>query len=478
MKRNKKNINNVIWYVLATVIPMMVNFIKTPILTRYFLPDDMGKLSLINTNFSYINMICYIWISAAIWKFYYKYEENLNELLNNINFLILSSLLANILITTFWICITENFTMKLIILTAMITNFISQILAIFIVLDRLKNRAKIFAGINILISVFGLIFLIFLIYLFKCGIVVYFISTLIPSIFVFLFYYFNNRDRFFINFKKINYTLIKEVVNYGVLSSIISFNILILTSSDRYAIKYFSGFTELGIYNQIYQLSEYSIVTFTMIYFNIINPVLLRSYEETSFDENIQYKLKLGYILIMLPLTLYFSIFSKQISNLILGEEFRIGYKIMPFVMASSFINGVSQFYSTKFKYLDKSRIVIKGLLISSVLNIIGNIIFIPIIGYEVAAITTLISYIFVLVYYKCNDSKYFGKIRYNRDKRKELIYYYFIIIIQVIAHYMLYRIFGEFSIFMAIVEGSFFVILIYIYIYKKFDVFDIIKKS
>jgi len=44
---NKRFIVDMGWYLLGTLIPMGVGFVKTPIFTRYFTPEEYGYLGLV-----------------------------------------------------------------------------------------------------------------------------------------------------------------------------------------------------------------------------------------------------------------------------------------------------------------------------------------------------------------------------------------------------------------------------------------------
>ena len=474
MKRVKKNMkiekssNNIIWYILASFIPMIFNFIRTPIFTRYFTTTEYGNISIVNTTYSYISMICFTWITASIWRYYYKYKsENIDVLKSNINFLIIAAIMLNIIISLIWMSIEKNYNLKLVILIAMINNIILQTLNTYLIFTRLEGKAKTFSFVNIAISIGSFMILIYLTFIMKMKIEAFFLSALSIDLFVFILFLIFNKHLLVLNIKFINKDVIRDIFYYGVFSSLISLNLLILTSSDKYVIKFLDGIDKVGIYNQIYIISEYSIISFSTIFFNIINPVLLKSYEDNNEESiSIQWKLISLYLAIILPLSIYFSLYAKQISLLLLGDEFQIGYKIMPFVMVTAFIYGLSQFYSSKFKYIGKMNTVLKGMCISSIFNIVSNILLVPYLGYKVAALTTFISYLIMFFYFYFNEDK---KYLSNKLNRKIILDIIKIILIQLIVHIIITCISGEISILIAIIEGAIFVATIYFYMYRKY---------
>ena len=69
-------------------------------------------------------------------------------------------------------------------------------------------------------------------------------------------------------------------------------------------------------------------------------------------------------------------------------------------------------FIEVKFKFADKLKNIAIGVIIASILNIGLNFIFIPLYGYQWAAITTLVAYLFLLLYFYLQDDAGFFRSR------------------------------------------------------------------
>lgn len=476
MKKNSIK-KEAIWYILATLVPMIFNFLRTPILTRYFTTDQMGTITIINTTFSYISMICFAWITTSIWRYYYKYKAiDIDILKSNINFLLIISIVISCAIAIFWAILENNNYLRLIIGLGLMNNTLMQSFNIYLVFSRLEGKAKTFSLVNIIISSGSFFILLFFTFGLKMGIETFFISSIIVEIIVLIVYSIFNRHLFKINLSQVNLQIIKEIFKYGTFSSLIALNLLILTSSDRYIIQFFDGIEAVGIYNQVYVISEYSIMAFSIIFFNLYNPTLLKSYEiNDNNSTKIQWNLMNIYIIILFPLAILFSIFSKQIADLLLGNEFKIGYKMMPFIMLTAFIYGVSQFYSSKFKYIGKMKVVLIGMALSSIINIVGNIILVPLFDYKIASMTTLFSYTILLIYFYWNDNEGYLVNKNNKNIIKGLL---IITFTMVIIHFIIINIFTSLGIICSILEGSIYLFLIYYYMYKKYSYYIDINTS
>ncbi len=119
-----------------------------------------------------------------------------------------------------------------------------------------------------------------------------------------------------------------------------------------------------------------------------------------------------AFVLLILPLTFYVSIFARQVADFLLGKEFRQGFAMIPWIVTSSFLYGLTLFNETKMKFEHRFRPVLWGVIIACVLNAALNFIFVPLWGYSWAAISTFIAYLFLFLYYYLKDD-----FPYLRDK-------------------------------------------------------------
>ena len=239
-----------------------------------------------------------------------------------------------------------------------------------------------------------------------------------------------------------------------------------LNTSDRYVIALYTDMGSVGIYNQIYMLSQFSIYHLITVYFNTINPglnkILVYNPEDKEF-KIIEY-IRLFLILLM-PLVVYLSLFCKEVSIILLGEKFRVGYLMIPYIMFSSFIYGITLFNETKLKFENRFKPVIFGIIAALALNLLLNFILIPLFGYQWAAITTFISYMVLFLFFYLSDSlKYFT----STYLLKKIYPAVLILATQVIIDLIIRKVFNiKINVLMTIFEGVLF-LLVYILVIKK----------
>ncbi len=100
---------------------------------------------------------------------------------------------------------------------------------------------------------------------------------------------------------------------------------------------------------------------------------------------------------------------------------------MIPWIVISSFLYGLTLFNETKMKFEHRFRPVLWGVLIACLINILLNFIFVPLWGYSWAAISTFIAYLFLFLYYYFKDD-----FPYLHDKRLIRIVLVSIIILTV----------------------------------------------
>jgi len=87
----------------------------------------------------------------------------------------------------------------------------------------------------------------------------------------------------------------------------------------------------------------------------------------------------------------------KPILNIMTGEQYFEGYKIIPFVTLGVLFLGLQQRFQAGFIFYRKTEYITFTIVASGLLNLFLNFLFIPRYGYFAAAITTLVSYAFLL---------------------------------------------------------------------------------
>lgn len=467
---NKNFYNDIIWYLLGTIIPMGINVIKTPIFTRHYSTEDYGYLGLVMTIFIYFSTASYSWIVSCIWRFFHQFknEKKLNIFYSNIVFLFLLSTILMLICSAFFIAFYHSplLVLKLIILCFFHFTF-KELLGLYFVILRIKGEAKISNLLLISQTILSFITLIILAFNYNFDISSLILSSIIID-FTFLIaiiiYNIKNLKIKQLDISLINKNYLKLFFNFGRFVIFSNLFILLIVSSDRYILALYDTIENVGIYTKVYDIAQVTITALVFVFFSTINPKMNNELAN-NFEKSNTFLSKyiFSYIIIILPITFISSIFSKELSEFLLGRDFQKGHIIMPYVFFSAFIYGLITFNMNKLKFANQLKKIIVILFICLAINILFNFIFIPYYGYIAAAFSTLITYSAMLILFFSVDSlSFFKEKKYIVSISKQII---ILTSFLIIDHYLKANI--DYSIKTIIIEITAFSIP-FIYIFRK----------
>ena len=347
------------------------------------------------------------WISSCLWRYFSRYKEakELQILYSNLFFLFGWSLLALAVISIVWYQRVDDELIKGLVLFSFLQLVFNQLFLGYMVVIRLTGKSRFYTIFHSIKSMLGLCLALVLVFFFEQGIIALVSSLAILDIAAVLILSVSNPAKIGLQIKGINRPLIKQLLSYGSIGFILNLSLLSISYSDRYIIALYFDLDEVGIYDQVAKISQLSIVALTTVYFNTINPTLLRRLE-SDFKGSLVLMQRYMYpfILLGIPLIFYLALFSKELAFLLLGESFRAGYILMPFIFLATYIHGFSNFFELRLKFSDQLKKLGLIAVLTALLNITLNFVLVKRFGYQWAAYTTLISYLFMLILFYAYD--------------------------------------------------------------------------
>lgn len=448
------------WYFLSLIVNVAISFIKSPIYTDLFSPNEFGLYSLVLISFTIFSMFLLNFSSSAIWRFHIKakQENSIEKLYSTIISLILISgfflITASLFISTF----AEKLILKKLIVFGafyFITNELVNIIIIHLKIEGKSARYSIITSIQLLIS-FGI--LLFLTFVLHQGIESFFSSIILSNIIILIWLTIKFRSYRIFIFPRIDKSFFSMIIEYSKLALIVDFVFYIFKNIDRYLIQYFKGISETGLYNQIYNIADLTIFSIITIFFSAITPKYFNLLESKVSKDifSKKYKNLLGlYLIIFLPVCTYLSLYSREICHILFRGEFRNYSHILPPIIFSNLFFGLLQFNAIKFRFENKRKLMYISYISSLVFNILLNIILLNLTSFEVAATVTLISYIGLFGFF------YFYDLKNYLDKAclSPLMIPIIILIIQIVIHLSIKYFFKIDSILFAFIEGLIFAI-------------------
>lgn len=170
----------------------------------------------------------------------------------------------------------------------------------------------------------------------------------------------------------------------------------VLSVSDRYIIQWFRTSSEVGIYAANYNLITGAVALVSMPITLAVHPFLMEAWGGGDKDKSGRWLAiiielySIGGFLLVGSVWL----FHRDLALLLLGAEFRSGSVILPIVIAGVVVWQMSTYAHKPLEFTGKSKQMMTICAFSALVNIILNLIFVPLYGFVAAAYTTLVSYI------------------------------------------------------------------------------------
>lgn len=222
----------------------------------------------------------------------------------------------------------------------------------------------------------------------------------------------------------------------------------VIESSDRYLVTYFLGLNSVGIYS-----AACSFGSLIQLFVNplqlILFPELSKLYDENKIDElTIYMSYSLRYFLIIsIPAVFGLSAFAKPLLGIFTTENFVSGWFVIPIIALSGLLAGIAQIFINTLLIVKKTKVPTYINFAVAVLNVLINLLLIPSVGIIGAALSTLVSYLFMAILCTHISLKYIKHNFYFHDIVKSILsstaMYFFISRFEILSIYMFFELAG-----------------------------------
>ncbi len=192
----------------------------------------------------------------------------------------------------------------------------------------------------------------------------------------------------------------RATLAYGMPLVVSNLGAWILSLSDRYLIGLFRDSSEVGIYSLTYNIADKSVMLLATLFVMASGPMGMAIWENRGEQESKRFVAEVTrlYLLTSVPLVVGLSVLSRLVVDIMAGDEYAGGYTIMPYVLFGVLLVGMEQRYHAGLLYHKRTQWITVSTIAAGLLNVVLNILFIPRYGYFAAAVTTLVSYVTLLL--------------------------------------------------------------------------------
>ena len=417
MQKKESFIKQIFQLAVGAMINLIIGVLTTPVITRIVDPTEYGQLSLFNTYSSIVLMIFTIGLDQTFVRYYYiQQDETYKKKLLNICFgLPIALALVGSAIILVWHSFNPDFLgFDNFIIWCFIANIFILILNRFgMLVLRLQYKTALYSAMNILHKILYVVIVISLIFIVKQKyLYILVIATLVSVLASSAISVISEKKFWFEKIRGYNFSITKkELLKYGFPLMVSSGVFLIFQATDKLCVKHYGTYSDVGVYSSAQSLmSVFAIIQST---FNTLwAPKAIDHYEANPNDLGFYKKMNQVITVLMFAFGACV-LLGKDLFVLLLGEKYREAATIIPFLMFNPIMYTISETTVSGLSITmhTSSQVVITG--VSCIVNLIGNILLIPVLGSKGAAVSTGLSYIVFFTMRTIFSNHYFP-VNYN----------------------------------------------------------------
>jgi O-antigen/teichoic acid export membrane protein len=399
-KKKEGSISSVlIWQMISRFLLQGLGFLTAPIFTRLLTPSDYGYVTVYTTWVTLCSLVVGLQTYGSIANAKIKY--GIDKIDSYLSSVITLSVISFVMVLSLSIVFKKQLSNLLKLSGDLVLLLVIQSFASFCItfhttkLIQFKKAAAstILSFVVSLCSTILAILFLFLSHEKKYSAKIY--GTAIPTIiigFVVLGYiYFKGQKAYNKKYWKYCFILTFPLIFHGA-------GHLILAQSDKIMLQRIAGERITGIYGFCYNFA--TIIQVIWGAFNVSWIPFYYEYKKNNQNDIIIDKSK-NYIVFFTTIVMGFILLLPEFYKIMSPVEYWTGISLMPPIILSFYLNFLYGFPVNFEFFHEKTRLITLGTLSASVINIILNIIFIPRYGSFGAAISTLISYVFLFIFHE-----------------------------------------------------------------------------
>ncbi len=201
--------------------------------------------------------------------------------------------------------------------------------------------------------------------------------------------------------QRFDFGAVKRMAAFGLPLGVVGMAASVIGISDRYLLALLIGVDAAGSYAAPYDLAQRSLQIVMLSAFLAVSPMIFRSFERDDHSQLTAQLLQQARLILItaLPIATIMAATAPLIARILFGVEFReAAATLIPWIIAATLVQGITSYYYSYCFTLAK-RTLTNAAIVSAAaaLNIVLNLLLIPLYGALGAALATLASFTFVL---------------------------------------------------------------------------------
>lgn len=395
MNKYIKLVKNISIFAIGTFSSKLLVFLLTPFYTSVIVPEQFGDVNLIVDTSNLIIPIATICITDAVIRFGLDRTVDRTQVFTNGLLVIAAGYGVMLILMPVLLQVDIISEFPVLIYLFVLCSGLNSLCLQFI---RARGLVKLFAYSGIQNTAIMVVANILMLGVFHLGIYGYVLSIIIADFISAIFLFWVAGLRKYVNFNCINKGLLRAMIMFSLPLIPTTLFWWINNLSDKYVITYLleNGKYMNGLYSTAHKLP-------TLI--TMIAGVVMQAWnisaitEDNAKDKKRFYKNVFGTFSAIIFMGASFVILlTKVITNILVSAKYYDSWQFVPILILATVFTCFSSFLASIYMVAKKNRVSMMTILVGAVVNIVLNLMMVPMIGAIGAAIGTFISCLLVFI--------------------------------------------------------------------------------
>ncbi len=415
-EKDKSILGGFLEFFYGNFVVLILGFVSLPLMTRLLSTEEYGRSSLFLSAVTIIYIFAILGLDQSYIRYYYSENVDTRKLFLQC---LRPPLLLIVVLTAVYFVFSHFFNMLLfgkdsLDVTLLVIGYtVTSVFERFLFLNiRMQQKGKLYSNLNILTKALNIacivVFVRFLGDDFRVGLYELTLPLCIVTAFLLIRFIAQGRG-----YKAVRHDLTeKELLVYGIPFVPMLLMEWLLSSMDKWSIRFLNDFSETGIYSSAMQIMTI-LLTLKITYVAFWSPIAMKKYEQEDeaivkpFFADMFQKVQLLCMLAAFGLTAF-----RSIIVLILGEKYRDASHIIPFLALMPVLSILFEMTGQGIKFKKKPVYFNWASVAAIICNLTGNLLLVPKykgIGAAAATALTYIVYFVIGTYFanKCYPVDY-----------------------------------------------------------------------
>ncbi|MEX1013979.1 MAG: oligosaccharide flippase family protein [Candidatus Paceibacterota bacterium] len=410
LKYVKETIKNSAIYSLGNVFVKLTGFILIPFLTNpeYLSINDYGALGVFEAVNQIVISLMGFGLYNSLIRWYYEQDERQNKATFFTSCLLIG-IIVSLIVLVFYlyksqvsVLIFESARYENIIVLVIVSTGLQALGVMPATLMRMQERAGFFTITNIIKLLVTLVVTLYFLLIQSEGLLAIYagqIAGFIVYLIILLPYMIRN------SVLQIHFPIFTEMLGYGIAMMMAGLAASSTNVIDRFVLNTMSGLQEVGLYSLAYKISSILKVLVITSVSMALTPLMFKKLKDS--DSQRFYKKTMTYYGFgMMICIMGVSLFGKEVLKVFTGSSlYWSSFTVIPILAFGLYFVALRDVVSIGLRITKKTSRITLMTAIVSVINLVLNILFIPVLGAEGAALASFVSHLifFIGIFYFSN---------------------------------------------------------------------------